>query len=103
LLPLAWSGGSHSVYACYKFSVRSFGSIQGFKGDDFSSRLLVLRGTCTLPDCHQQRQDDYGKGAAIAARRRLALAVVVVVRWSKDLNVLFIMFGLPFTSCEFME
>jgi hypothetical protein len=45
-----------------------------------------------LPDCHQQWQADSGKGAARAASRRLALAAEVVVRWSKDLNVIFIMF-----------
>jgi hypothetical protein len=48
-----------------------------------------------LPDCHLQRQE--------AARQRLAPAAVVVVRWSKDLNVIFIMFGLACTSCELME
>jgi hypothetical protein len=42
-------------------------------------------------------------GAATAARRWLALAAVVVIRWSNDLNVIFIMFGLPCISCEFME
>jgi hypothetical protein len=52
---------------------------------------------------HQQRQVDSGTGAATVAHRRLAPAVVVVIRWSKDLNVIFIMFGLPCTSCELME
>jgi hypothetical protein len=42
-----------------------------------------------LSDCHQQCQADSGKGAATAARQRLALAVVVVVKWSRDLNVIF--------------
>jgi hypothetical protein len=56
-----------------------------------------------LHDCHQQRHADSGKGAATAAHRRLALAAVVVVRWSKDLNVIFIMFELPCTSCKLME
>jgi hypothetical protein len=41
--------------------------------------------------------------AAIAERRRLAPTAIVVVRWSKDLNVMFIMFGFPCTSCELME
>jgi hypothetical protein len=31
----------------FKFSVRRFRSIQGFKGDNFGSRALVLRVTCT--------------------------------------------------------
>jgi hypothetical protein len=56
-----------------------------------------------LLDCHQQRQADSGMGAATAVPRRLAPAEVVFVRWSKDLNVIFIMFGLPCTSCELME
>jgi hypothetical protein len=48
-----------------------------------------------LSDCHQQCQADSSKGAATVARQWLALAVVVVVRWS--------MFRLPYTSCELME
>jgi hypothetical protein len=31
-------------------------------------------------------------GAATTARQRLTLAAVVVVRWSKDFNIIFIMF-----------
>jgi hypothetical protein len=34
-------------------------------------------------------------GAATAARRQLAPVAVVVVRWSKDLNIIFVMFELP--------
>jgi hypothetical protein len=33
-------------YTCYRLGVRSFRWIQGFNGDDFSSRALVLRSTC---------------------------------------------------------
>jgi hypothetical protein len=33
-----------------------------------------------LPDCHQQCQADFGMGVVTTAHRRLALAVVVVVR-----------------------
>jgi hypothetical protein len=36
-------------------------------------------------------------------RQRLALTAVLVVRWSKDLNIIFIMFELSCTSCELME
>jgi hypothetical protein len=78
-----------------------------FKGS--TATILALRrwslGTRArrLPDCHQQCQVDSGMGAAIAAHRRLTPAAVVVVRWSKDLNVIFIMFRLPCTSYEFME
>jgi hypothetical protein len=56
-----------------------------------------------LPDCHQQHQANSDKGTVIVACRRLALAAVVVVRWSKDLNVIFIIFGLPCISCELMN
>jgi hypothetical protein len=91
------------VHVCYKFGDRRFRSIQGFKGDDFGFGVLVLRSRARrFPDCHQQRQADSGKRAVIAARQRLTLAVVVVVRWSKDLNAIFIMFGLPCTY-ELME
>ena len=56
-----------------------------------------------LPGCHQQRQAGSGRGAATAARRWLALAAVVVARWSKDLNVIFIMFEVFYTACELIE
>jgi hypothetical protein len=56
-----------------------------------------------FPDCHQQRQADSGKGAATMACRRLALAAEVVVRWSKDQNVIFIIFVVLCTSYELME
>jgi hypothetical protein len=56
-----------------------------------------------LPNCHQQRQADSAKGAAIETRRRLAPIAVVVVRWIKDLNIIFIMFVVLCTSCELME
>jgi hypothetical protein len=48
-------------------------------------------------------QADSGKGAAIVALWRLALAAVVVVRWSKNLNIIFIIFVVLCTSCELME
>ena len=44
-----------------------------------------------FPSCHQQHQAGSGKGAAKAAHRRLALAAVVVIRWSKNIDVIFIM------------
>jgi hypothetical protein len=53
-----------------------------------------------LPDYHQQRQAGSGKGAA---RCWLVLAVVVVSRWSMNLDVIFIMFGVLCTSCELMK
>ena len=56
-----------------------------------------------LPDCHQQWQCRLRNGAATAARRRLALAAIVVVRWSKDLDVNFIMFRILCTSYELMK
>ena len=55
-----------------------------------------------ISGCHQQRLADSNTGAAIAARRRLALAAVVVIRWSKNLDVIFIMFGVFCTSCELL-
>jgi hypothetical protein len=51
-----------------------------FNGDDFGSLHWSLGASASrLPNCHQQCQDDSGKGAATSARRRLALAVVVVL------------------------
>jgi hypothetical protein len=55
-----------------------------------------------LPDCHQQCLADSGKGGATVAHRWLALAAVVVVRWSKDVNVTFIMF-MVFITYKLME
>jgi hypothetical protein len=54
-------------------------------------------------DCHQQNKANSDMGAATTARRRLAPATVLVVRWSKDVNVIFMMFGLPYTSCKLLE
>jgi hypothetical protein len=34
------------VYVCYRIGVRRFESTKGFNGNEFSSRALVLRGTC---------------------------------------------------------
>ena len=34
-----------STCTCYNFGVRRFKAIQGFNGDNFSSRVLVFRGT----------------------------------------------------------
>jgi hypothetical protein len=56
-----------------------------------------------IPDCHQQHQADSGKGVITAARRWLALAIVVVVRWSKDLDIIFIMFEVLCTCCKLMK
>jgi hypothetical protein len=70
-----------------------------FKGSMAATSALESwsLGACErrLPHCHQQHQADSVKGAATAARRRLALAAVLVVRWSKDLNVIFTMFMMP--------
>jgi hypothetical protein len=44
-----------------------------------------------IPDCHHQRHAGSGRGAATLVRHRLAL-VTVVVRLSKNLNVIFIIF-----------
>jgi hypothetical protein len=56
-----------------------------------------------LPDCHHHCQAGSGKGAATTARRRLALVTIVVVRWSKNLDVISIMFGVLCTFCELMK
>ena len=55
-----------------------------------------------LSGCHQQREAGSGRGATTAARRRLALAAVVIVRWSKNLDVIFIMFEMFCTTFELM-
>jgi hypothetical protein len=45
-------------------------------------------------------EDGFHRGATIAARRRLVLVAVVVVRWSKHLDLIFIMFEVLSTSRE---
>jgi hypothetical protein len=66
--------------------------------------VLVLWAICTkLSDSHSQSQADFCKGAAIAVRRQLVLAAVAVVRWSKYLNVFFIMFGVFCASVKYIQ
>jgi hypothetical protein len=80
--------------------------------DQFKGSMAVTSalGSWSLEACaqrllhyHQQRQVDSSKGAATAARWRLALVAVVVVRWSKDLDVIFTMFVMLCTYYELME
>jgi hypothetical protein len=54
-------------------------------------------------DCHQQSKANSDMGTTTTARRRLAPAAVVIVRWSKNVNVIFMIFGLSYTSCELLE
>jgi hypothetical protein len=56
-----------------------------------------------LSKYHQKCQANSGIGAAIPARWRLAPAAAVVIMWFKDINVIFIMFGLLCTSRKFMQ
>ena len=53
-----------------------------------------------LPDCLlQQVVPDFGDGRVMtAARLRLASVLVVVARWSTDLDVIFIIFGIRCTA-----
>lgn len=71
---LSLSSGSHSIYACHMFGVRRFRSIQEINGDDFGSGAPVLRATCNND--------------------------IVVVKWSNNLYVIFVMFGILYASCE---
>ena len=42
-----------------------------------------------LPGCHQQGQAGSGRGVTTRARRQFVLAAVVVVRCSRNLDVIF--------------
>jgi hypothetical protein len=55
-----------------------------------------------LPGCHRQGQAGSGRGATTAMRRRLVLAAVVVVRWSQNLDVIFIIFEMFCTSDQLL-
>jgi hypothetical protein len=68
-----------------------------FKG---SMAMIAAMGRWSLGAHAQRRQAGSGKGAAC---QRLALAAIVVSRWSKDFDVIFIMFGVLCTFCEFIE
>lgn len=59
-------------------------------------------GACArrLPGCHRQGQAGSSRGVATAAYRQLVHTVVVVVWWSRNLNVIFIMFEMLCTSGE---
>jgi hypothetical protein len=49
---------------------------------------------------HRQGQADSVRGAVTAARQRLILAPAVVIRWSRNLVVIFIIFEILCTSGE---
>jgi hypothetical protein len=51
-----------------------------------------------LPDYHQHHQVGSVKGAMTAACQRLTLAAVVIVMWSKDLDIISIIFSVLCTS-----
>jgi hypothetical protein len=56
---------SRRAYATASLGVRFFRSIQGFNGDDYDSRALILRGTCmktSLMSPTRSGQLQYGSG-----------------------------------------
>lgn len=63
--------------------------------------FLGVRGR-NLYGCHRQGQAGSGRGAATVSRQRLVLTVVVIVRWSWNLEVSFIKFEMVCTSDEFL-
>ena len=97
------SGGSLSVYVCYRFRVRRLGSIQKLTVTTSAlGRWSLGARAQRLPGCHQQHQAGSSTGAATTARQRLTPVAVVVIRWSKNLDVIFNMFGVFCTSCELL-
>jgi hypothetical protein len=58
--------------------------------------------TRRLSNYHQQRQANSDKGAATTARQWLTLVAIVIVRWSKDLDAIFSMFGVSNDSGALM-
>jgi hypothetical protein len=61
------------IHVCYKFGVRSFGSIQGFNKDDFGYGALDLTGTCTKTSRLSSTTPDrlrYGSGDSSALTAR---------------------------------
>jgi hypothetical protein len=56
--------------------------------------MLVLTVMCTKTSRLSSSSDK-------EARRRLA--AIVVIRWSKEFTIIFIIFGLPCTSCVLMK
>jgi hypothetical protein len=89
----SWSGGSHLAYVFYKF---------GGDQDQFESLMattLVLGiwfvRACAwrLLGCHHQCQVSYTRKLATTTHQRLALAVIVVVRWSDDVNIILLCLG----------
>jgi hypothetical protein len=53
-----------------------------------------------LPDYHKQCQVGSSSGAATTVHRRLTLTVVAIIRWFKDLDVIFIIFRVLCIYCE---
>ena len=62
-----------------------------FNGSTIDKLILRARAR-RLSGCHRQGQAGSGMGAATAAHRWLVLAAPMVIRWSMDLDVIFIMF-----------
>jgi hypothetical protein len=88
---LLWSDGSRVVYdSTYVISL-VFKTSNRFKGDDFGSGGWSLRSRASqLSSTTSSRlRRESGDSDTSTVRRRLALAEVVIVRWSKDFNIIF--------------
>ena len=91
LVDLLGSVCRSSLFVCLQ--VGSFRSILLFNDDGYSFDALVLQALAQqlLHYLLQQVLPGSGEeGATTAARLRLASVLVVVARWSTDLNVIFI-------------
>ena len=78
----------HFVYLCYMFSVRRFKTNQVCNGEDFGSMAPVLRTCARVASVGEWRH----------RRVDASVVAVVIVRWSNYLDIIFIMFGMLYTS-----
>lgn len=116
--PLGWIKRSSGVDSCQLLEATRLGFLTGHTQRRYlvsnssyrfkdSTATIAAPGRWSLgarvrrfPSCHQQGQAGSDMGVATTARRRLVVAAVMVVRWSTDLDVIFIMFEVFCTSGE---
>ena len=78
------------------------GASDWFKGstNNYGFGALVLRDTCTKTYRLSSKESGRLRGAVTTPRQQLILASMVVVRWSSDIDVIFIIFRVLCNSDE---
>ena len=87
-----------------RFDIRCFRYyIQGFNADDCDYIALVLMDTCTKTSrLSSQGQAVSGRVVGTVDHWQLVLVAIVVIRWSQNLKIFFIMLEVLRTSGELL-